>query len=224
MRTHTQSGWIKTLTASGSRAHGAVAGALGVAADVADAGVEQALVAEIFAVHVLDAPEAAGGDCALLRAFGDVHSGEGLLGCEAQGGGCEGSGQLLEDRGHYRGADEKRERKVDDEAKWGDWAQVGRWGKDVLGVGVGGIYQEYVVDDDLNIAPTSDCLTNAMAALPGLSFAIFESPSSSKGLPPHLAAGARSRGVGPSLPHGFEYDVMVCVCVRWESRVRVAFL
>ena len=61
------------LTASSSRAHGAVAGRFGVAANVADARVQQALVSKVFAVHVLDAPEAAGGDGALLRAFRDVH-------------------------------------------------------------------------------------------------------------------------------------------------------
>jgi len=80
------------LTTSAARAHGAVAGALGVAADVADAGVQQALAAKVFAVHVFDAPEAAGGQGAFLRAVGDVHFGGGLFGRKAQGGGCEGSG------------------------------------------------------------------------------------------------------------------------------------
>jgi hypothetical protein len=84
------------LTTSGSRAHSAVAWRLGVATNVADARVQQALVAKVFAVHVLDAPEAAGGERALLRAFGDVHFGS-LFGRETQGGGCERSGQLLED-------------------------------------------------------------------------------------------------------------------------------
>lgn len=96
------------LTAGGARAHSAVARGFGVAANVADARVQQALVAKVFAVHVLDAPEAAGGERALLRAFGDVHF-RSLFGREAQSGGCEGSGQLLEDRGHRRGANQRDE-------------------------------------------------------------------------------------------------------------------
>lgn len=96
------------LTSSTTRAHGAVAGALCVAADVADAGVQQALAAKVLAVHVLDAPEASGGQGALLRAVGDVHFG-GLFGGETQGGGCEGPGQLLEDRAHYRGAEQREQ-------------------------------------------------------------------------------------------------------------------
>ena len=100
-----------SLTTSAARAHGAVAGALGVAANVTDAGVEQALAAKVFAVHVLDAPEAAGGEGALLRAVGDVHSG-GLFGCEACGCVGKGSGQggeLLEERAHYRGAEQREQ-------------------------------------------------------------------------------------------------------------------
>lgn len=96
------------LTAGGSRAHSAVARGLGVATNVADAGVQQALVSKVFAVHVLDAPEAAGGDRALLRAFGDVHL-RSLFGRKAQCGGCERSCQLLEDRGHCRGAKQREQ-------------------------------------------------------------------------------------------------------------------
>ena len=61
-----------------SRAHGPIAGVLGVAAAVADLGVQQALVLELLAEGVLDAPEAAGGDGALF----DVvrHRGSGVLG------------------------------------------------------------------------------------------------------------------------------------------------
>lgn len=73
---------LSVLTSSSSRAHSAISGSIAVAANVADARVQQALVAKVFAVHVLDAPEAAGGERALLRAFGDVHF-RSLLGREA---------------------------------------------------------------------------------------------------------------------------------------------
>jgi hypothetical protein len=96
------------LTTSAARAHSAVAGALCVATNVADAGVQQALAAKVFAVHVLDAPEAAGGQGAFLRAVGDVHSG-GLFGREAEGGRGEWAGQFLEERGHYRGAEHREQ-------------------------------------------------------------------------------------------------------------------
>ena len=111
------------LTSSAARAHSAVARALGVAANVPDAGVQQALAAKVFAVHVLDAPEAAGGDGALLRAVGDVHSG-GLFGCETEGGRGEWAGQFLEERGHYRGAGQ-REQQVEEDVARG-WYCVGR--------------------------------------------------------------------------------------------------
>lgn len=116
----------KALTSCSTRAHGAVAGVVGVAADVADAGVQQALVAKVFAVHVLDAPEAAGGERALLRALRDIHSG-GLFGCETQGGGGEWAGQLLEDTGHRRGAG-KREQDEDEGLACGERMQIGGGG------------------------------------------------------------------------------------------------
>ena len=84
------------------------AGALGVAANVTDAGVQQSLAAKVFAVHVLDSPEAAGGQGAFLRAVGDVHSG-GLFGCETKGGRSEWAGQFLKERGHYRGAEHREQ-------------------------------------------------------------------------------------------------------------------
>lgn len=54
-------------TASSPRAHGAVAWVAAVAAYVPNLGVEEALVGEILAEEVLDAPEAAGSDSAFLR-------------------------------------------------------------------------------------------------------------------------------------------------------------
>jgi hypothetical protein len=61
------------LTACSSRAYGAVAGVVRVASDVADAGIEEALVLEVFAIHVFDTPEAAGGDGGFLGPFGHGH-------------------------------------------------------------------------------------------------------------------------------------------------------
>lgn len=59
----------------------------------------------------------------------------------------------------------------------------------LFGVGVVGIYREYVADDDLNIDPTLDLSYKCNGRSPRavLSFAIFESLSSSKGLPPHIS-------------------------------------
>lgn len=56
---------LQRLCMSGAAgAYGAVGRVRGIAADVADAGVEQLRRGEVVAVHVLDAPEAAGGYCA----------------------------------------------------------------------------------------------------------------------------------------------------------------
>ena len=67
-------GKTKTLTPCGLRADLTVAGVVCVATGVANAGVDQALsAAEVLAVQVLDAPEAARGDSGLLGALGDRH-------------------------------------------------------------------------------------------------------------------------------------------------------
>lgn len=86
------------LTSCPSAAHGAVAGVVRLASDVAHAGVQEALAAEVFAEEVLDAPEAAGGESGFLRAFGDGHAGlAGAVGAEAHCERREGSGQALQE-------------------------------------------------------------------------------------------------------------------------------
>ena len=85
-------------------ADGAVGGAGGVAADVADFGVEEAVaVAELLAEEVLDAPEAAGGYGALLGVGGEG-SGGCCGGVEGEGGGgCERAEEAGEEGGHGGG-------------------------------------------------------------------------------------------------------------------------
>ncbi len=89
--------------AGAAAADGAVGGAGGVAADVADFGVEEARVGEVFAEEVLNAPETAGCDGAFLGV-----GGEGGGGCcggvEGEGGGCgEGAEEAGEEGGHCGG-------------------------------------------------------------------------------------------------------------------------
>lgn len=92
-------------TASPSRADGAVAGVAAVAANVPDLGVEETLVGKVLAEEVLDAPEAAGGDCAFLRVRRDA------LGCAFGvkthlGGGGEGTEEAGHEVGHTAGHDQ----------------------------------------------------------------------------------------------------------------------
>ena len=85
-------------------AHAAVRGVGGVAADVTNARVDQAGVGECFAVHVLDAPEAAGGDGGLLGAWWGVH-----------GGNAAGGGELAQEagyEGHQEGAEKEEDEKL----------------------------------------------------------------------------------------------------------------
>ena len=90
-----------TLTSSPPTTNSPITRILRIAPNIPYPRIQQPFLAKVFAVHVLDAPEAAGGDCALLRAVGDVHGGGGgLVGGEAQGAGCERAGEALEDGGH----------------------------------------------------------------------------------------------------------------------------
>lgn len=77
-------------------AHGAVARAVCVAADVAHTGIQQALVRKSLAIHVLNAPEAACGDGGALCAGGNVHwgCGSGVHGEWAEEAGDEGHGEV----------------------------------------------------------------------------------------------------------------------------------
>lgn len=79
------------LTASLSGAHGAVGGVGGVAADVAYPRIVEALVAKMLAIHVLDAPEAAGCDGGF---FGSLGNGDG-----GGTGHCGGLGEWTEEAG-----------------------------------------------------------------------------------------------------------------------------
>lgn len=91
-------------------ADGAVRGVFGVAADVAYARVEEAFArAEVVAVHVFDAPEAAGGEGGLLGAVREGHGRCGLFGGEVHCGGCEGAHEAVEEAGHGVGAEEGEE-------------------------------------------------------------------------------------------------------------------
>ena len=75
---------------------------LRVAAAVADLRIEQALVLELLAERMLHAPEAAGGDGALLDVVGHRRVLRRLLGCQAHalGGGHEGPEEPLHERRH----------------------------------------------------------------------------------------------------------------------------
>lgn len=90
-----------------SAADGAVRGAVGVAADVAYFGVDEALVREVLAEEVLHAPEAAGCDGAFLAVFWDAgRGGTGGAGVEGHGGGgCEGAEEAVEEGRHRGGHD-----------------------------------------------------------------------------------------------------------------------
>lgn len=57
---------VAKLTSCSSGAYSAVAGVVGVAADVTDSGVQDGILGEMVAVHVLDTPEAASCDRGLL--------------------------------------------------------------------------------------------------------------------------------------------------------------
>lgn len=92
-------------TSGAAAADSSVVGALGVAADVADAGIEQALAVEMFTVEVLDAPEATGGDGAFLSVGGEVLGG--AVGVEAHAGsGGEGAEEAGDEVGHCGGHEE----------------------------------------------------------------------------------------------------------------------
>lgn len=71
---------VAPLTSRSTRTHGFVARTLQVAADVAYARIQQALVVKVPTEEVLDAPEATSCDGTFLRAWGRFH------GC----GGCRG--------------------------------------------------------------------------------------------------------------------------------------
>ena len=61
----------RQLTASSSSADSAVAGVVGVATDVSNTGVQNSVLGEVVAVHVLDSPEASSCYGSLLSAFRD---------------------------------------------------------------------------------------------------------------------------------------------------------
>lgn len=104
-------------------ADGAVGRVGEVAADVADAGVDEALLGEVLAVEVLDAPEAAGGDGGLLRARREGGAGGGVGG-EGHCGGCEGASEAGEEgEGHC-----VREEDCEEESE-GEGAQSGGEGR-----------------------------------------------------------------------------------------------
>jgi len=63
----------ETLTSSATAADGVVGWVLRVSANVADARIENLVLSEVVAVHVLDSPEASGGQGGLLRAFWHSH-------------------------------------------------------------------------------------------------------------------------------------------------------
>jgi len=86
------------LTPCCAGAHNLIRRTISRAADVADSGIKQALaVAEVLHVKVLDAPEAAGGECGDLGAFRD----NGRSCCH--GTGREGAKDAGEERGHQLG-------------------------------------------------------------------------------------------------------------------------
>lgn len=81
--------WVSELTTASAGADGPVAGILRITANVPNPRVQQAFALKVVAVHVLHAPEAAGGDDALLSAFGKGLGGG--LGVEVGGAGGEGA-------------------------------------------------------------------------------------------------------------------------------------
>lgn len=87
--------------------HSSVRGAVHVAASVPHARVVQPFVAEVLAVQVLDAPEAAGGKGGFLGAFGDGGCGAvaagGVGGYAEAGGGCEGAEEARREGRHGEG-------------------------------------------------------------------------------------------------------------------------
>lgn len=76
-------------TSCAPTAHGAIARAVRIAADVSYARIQQALAPKGLAVHVLDAPEAACGDGRALGTGGRIHG----------GGGCGVHGEWAEEAG-----------------------------------------------------------------------------------------------------------------------------
>lgn len=90
-------------TSRPARAHSPVPGVRGIATDIPHLRIQQAFVLEVLAEEVLDAPEAAGGDGALLGVVGDLGGGFGGEG-EAGGGG-EGAEEALQEGGHLGGHD-----------------------------------------------------------------------------------------------------------------------
>jgi hypothetical protein len=72
------------LTASSASADSAVAGILGVATNVSDTGVQDSILGEVVAVHVLDSPETSSCYCGLLSALRNRDS-AGSFGSEAHG-------------------------------------------------------------------------------------------------------------------------------------------
>lgn len=84
------------LTAGRPGTHAAVTRTCGVPADIPHARIVEAFVGELLAEHVLDAPEAAGGEGSLLRSGGD-----GAGGCDGEGGaGGEGAEEAGDEGGH----------------------------------------------------------------------------------------------------------------------------
>lgn len=80
---------LESLGVTGtSGAYSAIARTIRVATDVAYASVEETFVAVFVAVHVLDAPEAAGGNGELLSAFGQAGLKGGTAGWIEVGGAC----------------------------------------------------------------------------------------------------------------------------------------
>jgi hypothetical protein len=90
--------WRRTTGATG--AYCAVRRVGLVTADIAYAGIVQALVAKVLAVQVLDAPEAAGCNGGLLGAFGDGNGrGHGGLRERSEEAGDEGHAREYRDEG-----------------------------------------------------------------------------------------------------------------------------
>lgn len=89
-------GLVGGLTTGRPRTHTAVTGTGSVSADIAYARVVETFVGELLAEHVLDAPEAAGGEGGFLGGGGD-----GSGGCDGQGGaGGEGTEEAGDEGGH----------------------------------------------------------------------------------------------------------------------------
>ena len=90
--------------ARAARAHGAVGRVGGVAANVADFGIEETFIGEVFAEEVLHAPEAAGGYGAFLGVFRKSDGAAVVGGVKGhRGRGCEGAEEAGKEGGHCGG-------------------------------------------------------------------------------------------------------------------------